>query len=138
MKYLIRNHNTTKCFSFYEKHIIFQSAWSIILRDDRNLYLTIFLLLLPKFIMWIVFFLKLDNTYRFFCYFSLLLILLPILLPRFTNADLKICRRICLHIYQKFHLIKVFRFWDIHIFDKRNFCLQTYRNKKKYPKQLTS
>ena len=43
---------------------------------------------------------------------------LSILLRRYTNADLKICRYILLHMRQIFGIITSFHFLETRIFDK--------------------
>ena len=50
---------------------------------------------------------------------------------RQTNADLKICQYIRLHmkiICRRFHIKAPFTFWDMHTWDMRNVCFQTLRN----------
>ena len=46
------------------------------------------------------------------------------------NADLKICLYLRLHmnkICRIFHIITPFTFWDMHLWDVWNVCLQTFR-----------
>ena len=51
---------------------------------------------------------KHNTNFSIFCHYCCLL--LPVLLLRNTNPDLKICRYIRLHICQRFHIIQLFVF----------------------------
>ena len=51
----------------------------------------------------------------------------------YTNADLKICKYIRLHMKmtcRRFHIKTPFTFWDICTWDILKVCLQTFRNNR--------
>ena len=75
------------------------------------------LLLLSKFTLRIIFLLKLKSRILFFLYFSIFIVYYYWLYSkgRCTNADLKICQYIRLHIWQRFDIITTFCFWDMRI-----------------------
>ena len=55
----------------------------------------------------------------------------------YTNADLKICQYLRLHmkvICWKFHIKTPFTFWDMRTWDMWKVSLQTFRNKHEYDK----
>ena len=52
---------------------------------------------------------------------------------RYTNADLKICQYLCLHvkiIYWRFHIKVPLTFWDMRKWVMWKVCLQTFSNNR--------
>ena len=52
---------------------------------------------------------------------------------KYTNADLKICQHLYLHlkiICRRFQNERLLTFWDIHTWDMWKVCLQTFRNNR--------
>ena len=89
IKTLIRNHTIAKCFLFVDFTTMFSgtilflnslilSAWSLFFTDciKENCTLVSFLLVLSKFIPWIVFYWNLETWSRFFYEVSLLLLII--------------------------------------------------------------